>query len=119
MPVRRRTFGGFNIMQNKNPANTGGKDKLPGYPQDKNPAGTPDPRPEEFPGKAPDIYANKQKQDPKQQTSERTPPERRDPTRENLDVNQSRRRDKTPASSDEERPTGKAADRSGRPPQRQ
>lgn len=106
-------------MQNKNPANTGGKDKLPGYPQDKNPAGTPDPRPEEFPGKAPDIYANKQKQEPKQQTPERTPPERRDPTRENLDVNQLRRRDETPASSDEERPTGKTADRSGRPPQRQ
>ena len=50
-------------MQNKNPANLGGKDKVPGYPQDKNPAGTPDPRPEEFPGKAPDIYADKKYRD--------------------------------------------------------
>ncbi len=80
-------------MQNKNPANTGGKDKVPGYPQDKNPAGTPDPRPEEFPGKAPDIYAGKKYRDAKDSGSEKQPPERRDVGRENPDVNQARRKE--------------------------
>jgi hypothetical protein len=80
-------------MQNKNPANIGGKEKVPGYPEDKNPAGTPDPRPEEFPGKAPDIYAGKKYRDAKDGGADKQPPERRDPSRENPDVNQARRKD--------------------------
>jgi hypothetical protein len=94
-------------MQNKNPANIGGKDKVPGYPQDKNPAGTPDPRPEEFPGKAPDIYAGRKSQDLKDSGVEKGRPERRDPSRENPDVNQARRKDESaPARGDVERPGG-------------
>jgi hypothetical protein len=94
-------------MQNKNPANPGGKEKLPGYPEDKNPAGTPDPRPEEFPGKAPDIYADRKSRDPKDSGSEKSQPERRDPNRENPDVNQARRKDESnPGRGDVERPGG-------------
>jgi hypothetical protein len=91
-------------MQNKNPADTGGKEKVPGYPEDKNPAGTPDPRPDEFPGKAPDIYADKKSRDPKGSGLEKGRPERRDPSRENPDVNQARRKDESdPARGDVER----------------
>lgn len=94
-------------MQNKNPANPGGKEKLPGYPEDKNPAGTPDPRPDEFPGKAPDIYADKKSRDPKGSAPDRNQPERRDPNRENPDVNQARRKDESnPARGDIERSSG-------------
>jgi hypothetical protein len=90
-------------MQNKNPADIGGKEKLPGYPEDRNPAGTPDPRPEEFPGKAPDIYADRKSRDPNDSSSEKNRPERRDPSRENPDVNQAGRKDESnPARGDAE-----------------
>jgi hypothetical protein len=94
-------------MQNKNPADTGGKEKVPGYPEDKNPAGTPDPRPDEFPGKAPDIYAGKKDRDAKDDGADKQPSERRDPRRENPDVNQARRKDESnPARSDDDRAGG-------------
>ncbi len=94
-------------MQNKNPANIGGKEKVPGYPEDKNPAGTPDPRPDEFPGKAPDIYAGKKYRDAKDGGSDKPSPERRDPRRDNPDVNQARRKDESnPERGDVERQGG-------------
>ena len=94
-------------MQNKNPANIGGKEKVPGYPEDKNPAGTPDPRPEEFPGKAPDIYAGKKYRDAKDGGAGKQPPERRDSGRENPDVNQARRENESkPERGDVERSGG-------------
>jgi hypothetical protein len=85
-------------MQNKNPADTGGTEKLPGYPQDKNPAGTPDPRPEEFPGK--------KSRDVKEAGKEQRTPERRDADRGDPDVNEARRRDERPARGDVERSGG-------------
>ena len=103
-------------MQNKNPADTGGKEKVPGYPEDKNPAGTPDPRSEEFPGKAPDIYAGKKYRNGKDDGADKESPERRDPRRENPDVNQVRRKDeRNPARGDVERSGG---DNRGREPGR-
>ena len=99
-------------MQNKNPANVGGKEKVPGYPEDKNPAGTPDPRPEEFPGKAPDIYAGKKYRDAKDGGSGKQPPERRDAGRQNPDVNQASRKDESkPVRGDAERSGGDNRDR--------
>ena len=99
-------------MQNKNPANVGGKEKVPGYPEDKNPAGTPDPRPEEFPGKAPDTNADRKSRDPKDSGSEKNKPERRDPSRENRDVNQASRKDESkPVRGDAERSGGDNRDR--------
>ncbi len=94
-------------MQNKNPANIGGKEKVPGYPEDKNPAGTPDPRPEEFPGKAPDIYAGKKYREAKDGGPDKQPPERRDSSRENPNVNQTRRENESkPERGDVERSGG-------------
>ena len=94
-------------MQNKNPASIGGKEKVPGYPEDKNPAGTPDPRPEEFPGKAPDIYAGKKYRNAGDDGADKKSPDRRDFHRENPDVNRARRKDESdPARSDVERSGG-------------
>jgi len=108
-------------MPNKSPANPGGKEKLPGYPEDKNPAGTPDPRPDEFPGKAPDIYAGKKYRDAKDPESEKKSPERRDRARENPDVNQALQRDGSdPVRGDVERSGGDDHGRdTGRGQQRQ
>ncbi|MFM9844314.1 MAG: hypothetical protein ACKVOI_15245 [Dongiaceae bacterium] len=90
-------------MQNKNPADTGGKEKLPGYPEDKNPAGTPDPRPDDFPGKAPDIYAGNKNNGGKDAGPDKPSPKHR----ENPDVNQTRPKDESnPGRGDPERTGG-------------
>jgi hypothetical protein len=68
----------------ENPANTGGKERVPGYPQEKNPAGTPNPPKDEFPGEPPKVYA--------QQGGE----PRRGPGNRNPDTNQPPRRDEDP-----------------------
>jgi len=70
-------------MEPKSPTNPnpGGRERLPGYPQDKNPAGTPDPKPDEFPGKPPSVYAQRDAGAPKKQPD----PDRRPG---NPDVNQ-------------------------------
>jgi len=71
----------------ENPANTGGKERLPGYPQDKNPAGTPKPPEEEFPGEPPKVYA---------QQGQKGQEPRREPGGRNPDANQPPRRDEDP-----------------------
>ena len=65
-------------MQNKNPANIGGKEQGAGLSPGQESGGNADPRPEEFPGKAPDIYAGKKYRDAKDGGSDKQPPERRD-----------------------------------------
>jgi hypothetical protein len=78
-------------MQQKNPenpANTGGKGKLPGYPQDHDPAGTPKPKPESFPGKPPELYASDKKS-----SAQATEQPKRDQRSDNPDVNQPKRGD--------------------------
>ena len=70
----------------ENPGNTGGKERVPGYPQDKNPAGTPNPPKEEFPGEPPKVYA---------QQGQKGQEPRREP-RGNPDTNQPPRRDEDP-----------------------
>jgi hypothetical protein len=68
----------------ENPANTGGKERLPGYPEEKNPAGTPKAPNEEFPGEPPKVYAQ-QGRDPRPGQEGRNP-----------DTNQPPRRDDDP-----------------------
>lgn len=76
-------------MQQKNPenpANTGGKEKLPGYPEVHDPAGTPRPLPEGFPGKPAEVYASDKKS-----KAQAAPQPKRDQPRDNPDVNQPKR----------------------------
>jgi hypothetical protein len=71
-----------------NPTNTGGKERVPGYPQEKNPAGTPNPPKEEFPGEPPKVYASRQRKgrdEPKRGRDHQDP-----------DTNQPPRRDQDP-----------------------
>lgn len=71
----------------ENPANTGGKERVPGYPQDKSPAGTPNPPKDEFPGEPPKVYA---------QQGQRGQEPRREQSGRNPDTNQPPRRDEDP-----------------------
>jgi hypothetical protein len=71
----------------ENPANTGGKERVPGYPQDKNPAGTPNPPKEEFPGEPPKVYAQQGQQQPKGGHN----PDTNQPPRRDQDPRQARR----------------------------
>jgi hypothetical protein len=84
----------------ENPANTGGKERVPGYPQDKNPAGTPNPPKEEFPGQPPKVYAQ-QGQGPQPGQGGRNP-----------DTNQPPRRDDDPSHAT--KPGGIPGERQGR-----